>query len=102
MSDWIGLVFILVLLIGGLLSLTHLSKPYQVTKEEFEKRAGEAPGLLSAGVMGLQKFLDPAAGKAMEVQEDLKQGHYDIKQELGDGPEAGSSRERLSDQENQL
>ncbi len=68
---------------------SHLSKPYDVTTEEFEKRAHEAPSLLSAGMSGLQKILDPAAGKAMEVQQDFKQGYYNGEQESGDGPEAG-------------
>jgi hypothetical protein len=45
--------------------------------------------MLSAGISGLQKMLDPAAGKAMEVQEDFKQGYYDGEQESGDKPEAG-------------
>ncbi len=89
MSDWIGLAFIGLVLLAGILGLAHLSKPYKVSPEEYEKRAKESPGLISAGVMGLQKLLDPAAGKAMEVQEDFKQGHYNAGQEVGDGPEAG-------------
>ena len=89
MSDWIGLAFIGLVLLAGILGLAHLSKPYKVTPEEFEKRVKESPGLLSAGVMGLQKLLDPAAGKAMEVQEDFKQGHYNAGQDVGDGEKAG-------------
>ncbi len=89
MSDWTGLGLIAFLLICGLWGLSHLSKPYDATTEEFEKRAHEAPSLLSAGMVGLQKILDPAAGKAMEVQEDFKQGYYNGEQESGDGPEAG-------------
>ncbi len=42
---------------------------------------------------GLQKILDPAAGKAMEVQEDLKQGYYNGEQESGDKPEPGVEKE---------
>ena len=91
MSDWMGLGFIVLLVICGLWGLSHLSKPYDVTTEEFEKRAHEAPSLMSAGMSGLQKMLDPAAGKAMEVQEDFKQGYYNGEQESGDGPEAGDS-----------
>ena len=49
----------------------------------------EAPGLLSAGLVGLQKALDPATEKAVEAQEDLRQGRYDGEQESGDPPEAG-------------
>ena len=90
MSDWVGLSLIGFLVLCGLIGLLRLSKPYDVTIEEFEKRAHEAPSLISAGFTGLQKLLDPAAGKAMEVQEDLKQGYYNGEQESGDGPEAGS------------
>lgn len=89
MGDWIGLGFIVFLVLCGLWGLSHLGKPYNLTTEEFEKRAHEAPGMLSAGISGLQKMLDPAAGKAMEVQEDFKQGYYDGEQESGDKPEAG-------------
>ncbi len=89
MSDWFGLGLIAFLIICGLWGLSHLSKPYDVTTEEFEKRAHEAPSLLSAGMSGLQKILNPAAGKAMEVQQDFKQGYYNGEQESGDGPEAG-------------
>ena len=94
MSDWIGLGLIAFLIICGLWGLSHLGKPYDVTTEEFEKRAHEAPSLLSAGMSGLQKMLDPAAGKAMEVQEDFKQGYYNGEQESGDGPEAGDPEEK--------
>jgi len=93
MGDWIGLGFIVFLVLCGLWGLSHLGKPYNLTTEEFEKRAHEAPGMLSAGISGLQKMLDPAAGKAMEVQEDLKQGYYDGEQESGDKPEAGDVHE---------
>ena len=90
MNDLIGLGFIALLILVAVLFLLYLSKPYNVSAEEFEKRAHEAPSLISAGMSGLQKFLDPAAGKAMEVQEDLKQGYYNGEQESGDPPEAGT------------
>lgn len=89
MSDWIGLGFVVFVVLCGLIGLVRLSKPYDVTLEEFEKRAHEAPSLISSGFAGLQKLLDPAAGKGMEVQQDLKQGYYNGEQESGDGPEAG-------------
>jgi hypothetical protein len=88
-GDIIGLVIVALVIVGGLFGLSRLTRPYDVTTEEFERRAHEAPSLLSAGMTGLQKILDPAAGKAMEVQEDFKQGFYDGEQESGDGPEAG-------------
>lgn len=93
MADLIGIGFITLLVLAGLLGLLQLSKPYDVSAEEFEKRAHEAPSLMSAGLSGLQKLLDPAAGKAMEVQEDLKQGYYNGEQESGDGPKAGGEKQ---------
>ncbi|MFZ0061599.1 MAG: hypothetical protein WAL47_06135 [Pyrinomonadaceae bacterium] len=92
MNDIIGIAFIVLLVLGAVIGLLQLSKPYDVSNEEFEKRAHEAPSLISAGMSGLQKILDPAAGKAMEVQEDFKQGYYNGEQESGDKPEPGSEK----------
>ena len=91
MSDWVGLGIIVFLVLCGLFGLSQLSKPYDVTTEEFERRAQEGPGLLGAGLVGIQKALDPAMQKAVEAQEDLKQGRYDGEQGTGDPPEAGDS-----------
>ena len=85
MSDWIGLCIIVLLIICAVVGLSVLGKPYEVTQEEFDKRAHEAPGMLSAGVMGLQKILEPAVEKAAIVQEDFKQGYLDGEQESGEG-----------------
>ena len=89
MSDWIGIAVIGFVALCGLLALWWLSKPYEVSVEEFEKRAHEAPSLLSAGFSGLQKFLDPAEAKAVVAQEDFKEGRFDNEQAKGDGPEPG-------------
>src|SRR5829696_8513639 len=89
MNDWIGLGIIAFLVLCGLFGLSQLSKPYDITTEEFERRAQEGPGLLGAGLVGIQKALDPAMQKAVEAQEDLKQGRYDGEQGSGDPPEAG-------------
>ena len=99
MNDIAGIVFIGFLVLAAILFLLYLSRPYEVSAEEFEKRAHEAPSLISAGMSGLQKFLDPAAGKAMEVIEDLKQGYYNGEQESGDKPEPGAvdNQEALSE-----
>ena len=97
MSDWIGLGIIVFLVLCGLFGLSQLSKPYDVTTEEFERRAQEGPGLLGAGLVGIQKALDPAMQKAVEAQEDLKQGRYDGEQGSGDPPEAGDgSNEKVN------
>ena len=93
MSDWIGLAVIGFLILCGLFGLWYIARPYEVSVDEFEKRAAEAPSLLSAGFAGLQKILDPAAKKAIEAQEDFKQGRFDAEQGKGDGPEAGDEDE---------
>jgi len=92
MSDWIGLAVVVFLVLCGLFGLSRLGKPYDVSIEEFEKRAQEGPGLLGAGLVGLQKALDPAVEKGVEAQEDLKRGRYDSEDESGDPPEAGDDR----------
>lgn len=92
MNDWIGLAIVGFLILCGLFGLSRLGKPYDVTTEEFERRAQEGPGLLGAGLVGIQKALDPAMEKAVEVQEDLKQGRYDGEQGSGEPPEAGNDR----------
>lgn len=62
-----------------------LTRPTKsLTVEEFEKRASQNPGMISAGMMGLQKILDPGAARAAIVQEDMRQGFLDGEQESGD------------------
>ena len=90
MNDWVGLAIIGFLILCGAFGLWAISKPYKVSNEEFERRAQEGPGLLGAGLIGIQKALDPAVDKAVEAQEDLKQGRYDGEQGSGEPPEAGS------------
>ena len=92
MNDWVGLGIIALLVLLGLFGLSQLSKPYDATTEEFERRAQEGPGLLGAGLVGIQKALDPAMEKAVEVQEDFKAGRYDGEQGSGDPPEAGDDK----------
>ncbi|HZN07998.1 MAG TPA: hypothetical protein VFB65_14485 [Pyrinomonadaceae bacterium] len=89
MNDWIGIAVIVFLILCGLFGLSRVSKPYDITTEEFERRAQEGPGLLGAGVIEIQKVLDPAAERAAVVQEELKQGRYDGEQGSGEPPEAG-------------
>lgn len=93
MSDWIGLGIIAIVILCGLFGLSRVSKPYDVSTEEFERRAQEGPGLLGAGLVGIQKALDPAMQRAAEVQEDFQAGHYDGEQESGDSPEAGTDEQ---------
>ena len=96
-SDLIGLGVIVVVIAGGLVLLNHITKPYAVkNEEEFQKKRKEGVGLQNAAVMGLQQFLDPASKKALEVQEDLRRGIYDDKEEPDDPPEAGADARQQS------
>ncbi|MEO6394000.1 MAG: hypothetical protein ABIP75_19255 [Pyrinomonadaceae bacterium] len=87
MSNWIGLGFLLLLVAGAIWGLSALGKPRRLTVEEFERRASEGTGLAGAGLLSLQKALDPAAERAVETQQDFKRGSYDKKQETGEDNE---------------
>ena len=100
-NDWIGLAIIVFLILAGLFGLSQISKPYDVSAEEFERRAREEPGLLNAGLVGLQKALDPSKEKAVAVIEDLKQGRYDGEQGAGEPPEAGTTGQDKQDGQNE-
>ena len=93
MGEWIGIAVIGFIVLCGVLAVWQLSKPYDVSVEEFEKRAHEAPSLMSAGLVGIQKILDPATAKAVQAQQDFKQGRFDVEQAKGDGPEPGESNQ---------
>lgn len=86
MNDWIGLGVIVLIVAGGLYLLMRANQPRELTQEEYEKRLKESigQGLLSGGAMGLEKFLNPAAEKAIAVQNDLRAGHYNDQQKSGD------------------
>ena len=95
-TDWIGIGVIAIAIGGALVLLNQITKPYNVkTEEEFEKRRKESAGMMVAGMKGLQGILDPAEKKAAEVQQDLRRGIYDDKEEADDPPEAGSGQNRL-------
>jgi len=87
-GDWIGLGIIALVIVGGLLLLNQITKPYDVKdEEEFQRRRRE--GGRATGLMGLQRILDPAANNALDVQQDLRRGIYDDEEEPDDPPEAG-------------
>jgi hypothetical protein len=100
-ADWIGLGVIALVIVGGLLLLNQVTKPYDVKDEdEFERRRKQGTGMMTAGLMGLQQMLDPSAKKAAEVQQDLRRGIYDDEEEPDDPPEAGANarqKEKMSD-----
>lgn len=76
MSDWIGLIFFVLLVLGAFAGLKILSKPVTRTEEEFERNAAASASMLGASMNALQELLDPAEAKAKEVQTQLKEGRY--------------------------
>jgi hypothetical protein len=103
MGDWIGLGVIVLVLAGCLWGLSHLGKTREpMSEEEFERRAAESRGTMSAGAAGLmyalQKLMNPKAAEAVEVQKDLKAGFYNAEHgESGEGGEGGDEGERVED-----
>src|SRR5256885_15858667 len=95
-SDWIGLGVIALVIIGGLILLSQITKPYDVKdEEEFQRR--KQLGARSAGLMGLQQSMDRAAKKSVEGQQDLRRGIYDDEEEPDDPPQAqAAARETLT------
>ena len=94
-TDWIWIGIVVVVIVGLLVMLNHVTKPYGVkTDEEFEARRKQSAGMMVAGMKGLQEILDPSARKAVEVQQDLRRGLYDDKEEADDPPEGGGRQDK--------
>jgi len=94
MNDWLGLGFIVLLIIAGVVGLKLLSKPQTRTSEEFERNAAEGTTMLGAGMNALQELLDPQAAKSKEVVTQMKEGRYQKKKREGkanDGDETDES-----------
>ncbi len=80
MSDWSGLAFFVLLIIGIIVGLKILAKPRKTTAEQFEQNVSESASMLSASMNALNEILDPAAAKSKEVQTQLKEGRFNKKQ----------------------
>lgn len=76
MSDWIGLGFIVFLVLAAVVGLKALSRPRVSTSDEFERRAAEEKTMLGASMGALQELMDPKEAKAREVIEQMKDGRY--------------------------
>ena len=96
MADWIGLGIFVLVVGGALAGLSHLGRGRKpLTAEEYERRVAEAKGaargVAVAGLGALDKFVNPKAAQAIEVQQDLKAGYYDDREEGGEGDEPGAA-----------
>jgi hypothetical protein len=85
MSDWFGLLFFVLIIIGVYFALRTLANPKKRTIEDFERGIEEGTGLAGAGMNALQKLLQPEAAKGVEVIMDLKDGRYNKKKQDGKG-----------------
>lgn len=96
MSDWIGLGFFVLLIIGVIVGLRALAKPRPRTAEEFERGAAEGTTAMGASFNALQELMNPEAAKAKEVITQMKEGRYQKKKREGkanadDGDEQSDS-----------
>jgi hypothetical protein len=78
-SDWIGLIFFALLILGAAVGLKLLSKPRTRTTEEFERNAAEGTTAMGASMNALQELMNPEAAKAKEVITQMKEGRYQKK-----------------------
>lgn len=83
MSDWLGLIFFVFLIVGAFVGLKILAKQKTRTEEEFERNVAESTSMLGASVNALQEILDPAESRAKEVKTQLKRGIYNKKKREG-------------------
>ena len=103
MNDWLGLGFIVLLIIAGVVGLKLLSKPQTRTSEEFERNAAEGTTMLGAGMNALQELLDPQAAKSKEVVTQMKEGRYQKKKREGKasgGTNTDNEQPTTDDQQN--
>lgn len=85
MSDWIGLIFFILIIAGIVFGLRSLSKPNKRTVDEFERGAAEGSGLSGAGMQALHELLNPEAAKGKETVTQLKEGRFGKKKREGKG-----------------
>jgi hypothetical protein len=83
MSDWIGIGFFVLLILGVIVGLKVLSKPVTRTEEEFERNAAEGTTAIGASMNALHELMNPEAAKAKEVITQMKEGRYQKKKREG-------------------
>jgi Flp pilus assembly protein TadB len=83
MSDWIGILFFLLLLVGAFVGVRALANQKPRTTEEFEKNAAENTTMAGALLNALHDVTDPASQRAKEVRMQMKDGRYQKKRKEG-------------------
>jgi hypothetical protein len=83
MSDWIGVLFFVALLVGAFAGIKALANQEPRTPEEFEKNAAENTTMAGALLNALHDVTDPASQRAKEVRMQMKDGRYQKKRKEG-------------------
>ena len=83
MSDWIGLGFIILLIVAGIVAIKVLASPRPRTSDEFEQNASENTTMIGALMNALHDVTDPAAERAKEVRMQMKDGRFQKKKREG-------------------
>lgn len=83
MTDWLGLLFFVLMIISAFVGLKILAKPQKRTEAEFERNAAENPTMLGASLNALHGILDPKEARAKIEINELKQGRYNKKRREG-------------------
>ena len=83
MSDWIGLGFFALVIVGAVVGLKILAKPKTRTAEEFERNAAENTTMMGASMNALHEMLNPEAAKAKETITQMNDGRYQKKKREG-------------------
>ena len=96
MSDWIGLAFIVLLVVGAIVASAILGKPRKrISVEEFQRRVREGQRS-QAAVFALQQLMQPKAAEAVAVQQDLRHGYYNKKRIPGEGDDEEETTEETT------
>lgn len=98
MSDWLGVVFFVLLIIGVIAGLKALSKPQTRTSEEFERNAAENTTMMGASMNALNELMNPAAAKAKETITQMKDGRHQKKKREGKAGGTESDNAILEDE----
>ncbi len=83
MGDWLGVLFLVLLIVGAYFGVRALANPRPRTTEEFERNAAENSTMLGATMNALNELMNPQAAKAKEVEMQMRDGRYRKKKREG-------------------
>jgi hypothetical protein len=93
MNDWLGLAFLILLVVGALIGIKVLANPKKRTAEDFEKGAADNPTFTGALLNALHDVTDPGAARAKEVRMQMKDGTFRKKKREGKANDSNGEEE---------